>query len=335
MEINKSFNICNIQNTHGYYNFFENIVKSTIFKKIIKDKDSEENKNNIIYNNKSFIIIYENPILEKMCSLFAITDPNDINRFFVGINISIGISSYALTGLFLYFDNDKVVDMVIIPEILKICDSIISDNDIYLYNQTIVILYKNRTLNVYRINVNCFNYYDKLLGKHTDYTDIIGTHKIYNNRWIVFSDNNVLDLGSVKVEFNKLYYNMYNIINNCELFLTDTVDTIVEEPYNDNYPKNCPKCNQYTSIAKLFNKINHNINQITSLGNSYCHNCFIRYSLSKKKWICCKLFDNSYCFSDLDSYYICHNNHNNNIAYIMNYSGKKPYRNEYELFIIK
>jgi coproporphyrinogen III oxidase-like Fe-S oxidoreductase len=46
-------------------------------------------------------------------------------------------------------------------------------------------------------------------------------------------------------------------------------------------------------------------------------------------------FDNSYCFSDLDSYYICHNNHNNNIAYIMNYSGKKPYRNEYELFIIK
>jgi hypothetical protein len=125
MEINKTFTIYKTQNKHGYYTFFENIIKSTIFTKKNKEptdtnlNDTNLTDTNIIYD-KEFIITYNNPILDKYCKLFCISDPNDKNRFFVGINISIGIT-YGLTGLFLYFDNNIVSDMVIIPEILHLC----------------------------------------------------------------------------------------------------------------------------------------------------------------------------------------------------------------------
>ena len=343
MEINKTFTIYKTQNKHGYYTFFENIIKSTIFTKKNKEptdtnlNDTNLNDTNIIYD-KEFIITYNNPILDKYCKLFCISDPNDKNRFFVGINISIGIT-YGLTGLFLYFDNNIVSDMVIIPEILQVVEYIISPNDIFLYNQSLIILFKNIKLNAYRISVHCFDYYDKLLGHHTDYTDISGIHKIYNNRWIVLNDSIILDIGSVKIEFNKLKYNMYSIINDIISFLIYTANTISSEEYNDGYPRYCVKCNEMTCITSFCNKVSDNITHTVSLGNSYCHNCAIRYSLSKKSWVCCKLInneENDLCFKNLDSHYNCSYHHSNKkVVYIMNYSGKKPYKNEYELFVMK
>ena len=334
METNKSFTIYKTQNKKAYYLFFENIIKSTIFKtKLVREP------NDLVLYSKDFIITFENPILEKYCKLFCIIDSNDNNRFFVGINISISVLSYGLTGLFLYFDNDKIVDMVIIPEILREYDyknGIVGSDDTFLYNQSLVFLDKQRDSNVYRITTVCFDYYDKVLGKHTDFTNIIAPYTYYN-RWLVFNNSIIMDLGSVYVIFDKLKYNIYHGITNIEHFLSVS-QTIETKDYYDEYPINCPKCNSSTCIANYSDKLN---NRITILGNSYCHNCSIRYSLSQTKWLCCKMTEpNKFCNKLLGPNYSCnhnnnHNNHNHiKLIYIESYSGKKPYKKSLELFII-
>jgi len=328
IESNKSFTIYNVQNKTPYYIFFENIVKSTIFKK----KIVQEPNDNVIYS-KDFIITFENPILEKYCKLFCIMDNNDKKRFFVGININTHNYSYAFTGLFLYFDKDKVIDMIIVPEILKSYDithySINEDNTI-LYNQSLVLIENNQKVDALRITVVCFDYYDKYLGKHTDYTTIKGPYNIRNLRWIEFKDSSFLDMGSVCIEFNKLKYNIYQMVTNIDLLNKP------EEYYGDNYPLYCPKCNIVTSIANFTDKISETIHRFINLGNSYCHNCSIRYSLSRKEWLCCKLINNDFCSNKVDSNYSCNFNHTNiKLVYIDSYSGKKPYKNILELFIVK
>ncbi len=39
------------------------------------------------------------------------------------------------------------------------------------------------------------------------------------------------------------------------------------------------------------------------LGNSYCQNCEIRFSISQKKWVCCKLSEEPLGYK----YYFCSN----------------------------
>lgn len=332
MEINKSFTIYKTKNTHAYYLFFEHILKSTIFKK----KYNKNPTDNIIYE-KEFIITYDNPILAKYCTLFCVADSNDKNRFFIGINMCISIFSYGLTGLFLYFNNEDVADMVIIPEIVKEYDSrnnIISAKETFLYNQSLVFLEKHRDLNNFRITVCCFDYYDKLNAKHTDITEIVGNYYLHN-KWLIFN-NDIMDLSSVQVESNRLKYNMYKIITDVESFLK-IAESLDEIEYNDCYPKNCISCNQVTCITTFYNKINECVTKIINLGNSYCHNCAIRYSFSTKSWVCCKLIEgDELCFKKIDSNFNCTLHHSNRkLAYIMNnYSGKKPYKNDLELFIV-
>ena len=110
----------------------------------------------------------------------------------------------------------------------------------------------------------------------------------------------------------------------------------MEEKYGDDYPRHCIKCNEVTCITKYYNKINECSTIISNLGNSYCHSCSIRFSLSKKSWICSKLVNNdNFCCANLDTNYNCNKNHSNKkLAYIMNYTGKKPYKNDYELFSV-
>jgi len=334
MEINKTFAIYKTKNMHAYYLFFENIIKTTIFKKKYKKDDTD----NIIYE-KEFIITYDNPILAKFCTLFCVGDPNDKNRFFVGINMCMSIFSYGLTGLFIYFNNENISDMIIVSEILKEYDSrnnIITAKETFLYNQSLVFLEKHRDLNNFRITICCFDYYDKLSAKHTDITDISGKYRLYN-KWLIFNDTDIIDLSSVHVESNRLKYNMYKIISDMEAFLK-IASVFNEIEYCDYYPKNCIKCNELTCITTFYNKINECASQIINMGNSYCHNCAIRYSLSNKSWVCCKLIeDDKFCFKKVDTNYNCTLSHNNRkLAYIMkNYSGKKPYKNDLELFIVR
>jgi hypothetical protein len=344
----------------NFYVFFERIIKKTKFYKLDNSQVSEFiNKNkldniNVIYKNE-YTIVYINPIITELnLKLYVVKDTNDSHRHFVGVGIEGGYTSFLIYGLFLYFDkNNNVSDMIIIPEILLKYDwrnGRIDEKNTFLYNQSLVFLESHRDSGTLIITTCCFNYYDKFIGSYKDYTNIKSDYfcknnKIENQMLILLDDKTKkyygFDLASVKItEFNydkdKINYDIYEIeYDLLDEFIIKSKDFPVE-PYGIDYPKNCSKCNNLTSIANLYKNKKHGFSFV-NLGSGYCYDCQIRYSLTDKAWLCCLItnYDDGHwiCQQKLDSNFNCDKIHKN-IPLIIKEEiihEKKPYKKELAL----
>jgi len=236
-----------------------------------------------------------------------ISDPNDEHRYFLSLLVSGDSSNCKIFGLFVYFDSHgNVSNLVIIPKLLLQYDLIngtMDEANTFLYNQTLVFIKSRNDTRGYMITVCCFDYYDNFLGNHTDYSKILTKYfsqerifKQYNRflKIIDYSDNiHIIDMGSTRVLEEKmghgsnliLKYSMYKNDNSVDIEkLILNVNEIPEQKYSDGYETNCIKCGLRTSRATFYED-----NTYLNLGNSYCHDCGIRYSKSECTWVCCKL----------------------------------------------
>ena len=69
-----------------------------------------------------------------------------------------------------------------------------------------------------------------------------------------------------------------------------------EKEYSDGYPIHCIKCYKKTVAARYGYKHSSYSSTHTGLGNSYCPECHIRYSHSKREWLCAEIrLDGTIC----------------------------------------
>jgi len=101
-----------------------------------------------------------------------------------------------------------------------------------------------------------------------------------------YEKNNIFTniLTSKKKEFIKLDYYVLNSLDYINSFISDSSKFENKELVPE-YPIFCPKC------SKLTSKATHILEQNTlcGLGDSFCFDCKIRYSISGNSWLCCFL----------------------------------------------
>ena len=322
----------------GYKMFFDNIVKRTKFKKSPKNLTStyiqknDLTNNSIIYSDNNIDIIYNNIILETICKLVAIPDSNDSSRYFIIIMIQ-NHNIYNITGLFVYFNNmGDVIDKILLDRILWSVDSIITVNNAFLYNQSLIffVKYQNKML----FSINCFNYYDLYQGNYIGYLidSIIENCSIYINRYLIFTSNihHIIDMGTIHPDNILDSYFTLPIANRVldTIILIDNNKSLVRK-YNDSYPIDCIKCNNPTTVTIFNSSISENVSISIQMGRSYCYQCKIRFSLSKNNWICCLMKDNSNIEFCSNPSIHCDKEHNN-VSFLHNvtFVEKKPYKND-------
>jgi hypothetical protein len=122
-----------------------------------------------------------------------------------------------------------------------------------------------------------------------------------------------------------------------------------ETEYGDGYPVACILCGERTASAIYHERVLLEAMQetqetqetqeshrylIIGLGNSYCTVCHIRYSRSKKEWICTRLQDRGMCERHVAKEHPCQADHSTTDEYAMmtaSASLKYPYRSRIHL----
>jgi hypothetical protein len=238
--------------------------------------------------------------------------------------------------------NKKKIIRCGLSEDYDIRNGIINHLNSAFYKQTLIFTQSHRDTKNLIININLLDFNDNIIcqsSKFTelktilsnDYTNIqtllkyprfFHFHGNSNNK--INNDDNkkkniMIDLGSLKLlkkyvkqyvqpnsnifKFNPFYYLSldYYLSNsdqdNMEEFF-EQANLYQTEEFTDGYPNKCVICFKKTSEAIFAYK-----NILMGLGNSFCLECQIRYSLSDKVWKCCKL---KKC-SDTDSIDLCSN----------------------------
>jgi len=336
-------NICNTPDQNGFFHFYSSVLSNTVFMKMATD--SEVLTTNNIYkvnmknseNNQNMSILHTNDALDKYTEyIYAVADPLDKHRFFIGVIFRGYYTSMLVSGMFLYFDNDgNNLKKTVMESILCNYDcrnGKIDETNTYLYNQTLLMTQMHRDSNTQIITLACFDYNDTLLGISMEYTDIkcgySSTPIIRHNRWLTYTDVNthkyiIINLGSVYVSNEKqednyysvrrekhicYYVYIYNDNVNIDNTIMDLNTTIKENPYDDGYPLDCIKCGNRLEIATL------NIGILMqTLGCGYCNECRIRYSKSSNAWICCDFIEHIEYNNSID---ICSNRLNKENDYI-------------------
>lgn len=361
---------CHVSN--DFFDFYSNIVSSTIFKKVLKTNlqeylNSNKNQFNVIFETEMYCIIYSNPTLDKLIhKIYMVSDPNDTHRYFLGIFTYGNYTSAKIFGQFVYFNsNGNVTNLVIVPNLLLNYDyrnEGVDQLNTFLYNQTLIFIETHRDGHSYMITTCCFDYNDNLLAAYTEHSQIkskyfTGDQIIkQHNRFLTFiSENNdlyVIDMGSTTVDELQhsscgrncvLKYSMYSYRNNDSEDIETKLENLKLKPekkYSDGYERFCVKCGLVTSIVVFYEN-----NISLWLGNSYCHDCGIRYSRSECKWICAKLAPKhepyicaSFCSNDLSKQngYVCKSEHDSR-ELIFNFVllEQKPYKKKGNITIVE
>lgn len=361
--------------SNDFFYFYSNIVSSTIFKKVENSNlahyllDNNQNKFKTIFKTETYSILYSNPILDKLIdNLYMISDPNDNHRFLLCVLTRGNYTSMKIFGSFIYFNSQgNVSELISIPKLLLNYDyrnGCVNELNTFLYNQTLIFIESHRDGSNYMITTCCFDYYDNLLALYTEYSNIKSKYfmsepKQYN-RFLTFCDKNddfyVIDMGSTIVEKDTkkyimsvrcssdliLKYVMYSYKNTSSEDIKTKLETLKlksEERYSDGYERDCIKCGLLTSCAIFYED-----NTSLGLGNSYCHDCGIRYSQTENKWVCAKLAPKctpymaaNFCRNDLNKKngYICELIHDDRkLKFDYKFVEKKPYKKNGSVTIV-
>lgn len=191
-----------------------------------------------------------------------------------------------------------------------------------------------------KILSNMRNIYSHIKNKQYVVINVI---KHENRNWINLNKDNklyvVIDIGSFIIEKNrksKLGDNRNILL--FSTYATNDYNEIINKPEQiteiteyQGYPLKCIKCGAKTTKT-IINIVIKDGYSTTNVGNSYCHNCKLRYSQNDKVYYCCLpvIINNEIkiCYNILNqtNNYQCDKNHENiEPEYIIQKSYYPPY----------
>lgn len=274
-------------------------------------------KYDIIFQKKGTIVI-TNP--SSHGTFFAVEDTDYSHRYFVGFSFPVGSMTESVTGLFVYF-NEKgycYSDRTIVCQrVLATYDrrnGALSGENVFLYHQTLLFIQSHRDTNKITMFIHYIPYSTESIEDHTPYDTNITTPSFFTpsdiqvfHRFIVIplieNKSFVVDMGSLHVVEDRYLYQEYDdhvdrfcAVNtytleqgsNCMGFLEVAME-FPEKEYSDGYPIDCIKCHQKTVSATYSFTLSGYSTTCRGLGSSYCSECRIRYSDSKKCWVCAEV----------------------------------------------
>jgi hypothetical protein len=315
----------------------------------------------VIYKKGNIVIITNRPT-QLLGTFFAVEDSDWENRYFVAFAFSVGCLTESITGMMVYFteegfcysDRTIIYDKVIASYDLR--NGKIRSCDMALYHQSLFFIQSHRDTHNIILYVSHLLYDSDTIDASTSYYTNYTSNLFFCDdmtickRFIVCELKDkcvVFDLGSL--EFVKEHYT--DILSGTErndsylLFCSyilpskgnvmnflEMGSNFPEREYTDGYPINCIKCDQITSAGTLYFKSSSASYMTIGLGNSYCEGCCIRYSHTKKEWVCAKIDINGQtCDGFLQGDWLCSNEsrHSLDQTYLVMSAGKQhkyPYR---------
>lgn len=281
----------------------------------------------VIYQKKDVVIVTNTTSFSAMGTFFAVEDSDFPNRYFIAFAFPIGDGTESLTGLFVYFHergNCFSEDTVICDCVLATYDvrnGHIRAPQVFLYHQTLVFVQIHRDTKKLLLYLSYIPYETDIIEYHTSYymsysvqhhSPFSMIHRFLHIPLGEASDDTgsiLLDLGSLNhMEEKHLYqvitsgsaieYQLYHYLTVTTYRITnkglvtsfvEMAQSFPEKEYSDGYPIYCAQCLQKATTATYGYKANIYSSIHAGLGSAYCPDCQIRYSLSKKEWVCAKI----------------------------------------------
>ncbi len=315
--------------------------EENFLKKIYNLKPNEK----VIYHDseKQIIMVIKNSMI--FGRIYAVKDEIEPNRYFIGFNSFAGCTNVKTVGLIVYFDNNGNVNKKIILR-RELCNLDCRNGQVitYLSKQSIIFKQTHRDTRALMLDVVLLSYDDEIIENEHYYFEKIkslfsskNSKNVIKNRFInIETDegNYLFDIESLRVEKNQETTIFNTTMKNVDKFIITSYKLSNEEivkfnnnklekfyddydNYNDGYPTYCIHCNEVTAKANFTCKIK-DLSFRTSyegLGNSYCHNCKIRYSKTNKIWQCCKIKKNneSFCSCEVKKDKMCTEEHSETV----------------------
>jgi|LauGreDrversion4_2_1035121.scaffolds.fasta_scaffold29210_2 hypothetical protein len=307
----------------------------------------------VIFKKGNTCIITNRPT-QLFGTFFAVEDTDWENRYFIAFAFSVGCLTESITGMMVYFREDglshadhiTIYDRVIVTYDLR--NGKIRSSEMVLYHQTLLFLQSHRDSHNMILYLTHLLYdSDKINTSTSYYTQYAMTclfpEDIHIHKRFVLcpmkEGQMVIDMGSLdlkKEDDRTIYLSFYSyVITSRSIFpaFLEMAVNFPEKPYSDGYPTECIQCGKTTSAATFYFKRSPSSYVTSGMGNSYCDTCRIRYSHTKKEWVCANIDIRGYtCDGILPIGSLCQNmiTHSSDQTCILiqeNRQYKYPYRN--------
>jgi hypothetical protein len=298
-------------------------------------------KYQVIYQKGDIVIVTNDPPTSTLGTFFAVEDTDCPHRYFIAFSFPVGGMMENITGLLVYFHKNGTCysDRTVICENVLVSydvrNGLLRAQQTFLYHQSLVFTQIHRDTKKLLLFLNYIPYHSDVVEDHTSYYtsyivrtplttfgEGIALFKRYLRIPLEADATLFLDLGSMdRVEEKHLYEPFVPDVSaipyqtHCHLLLTsyqvskkehimgflDSAQLFPEKEYSDGYPLRCRRCDSPVVTASYGYKYNTaNWIQI-GLGSGYCPTCRIRYSLTKREWVCSAIHLNG---SICDGYFI-------------------------------
>lgn len=274
----------------------------------------------VIYEKRGCIILTNQPTTT-LGTFFAVEDSDNPHRYFIAFAFSVGAMTESITGLFVYFNNkgfcssDRTVISQRVLSTYDMRNGMIRESNIFLYHQSLAFTQIHRDTRKLLLYLNHIPYQTEAIENHTSYyTNYTLPYTVHNwgesitlfkrYLYIPLAEGVIcFDLGSLVVmedtaDTIQRYFTLQSYQTRKEdvrSFL-ELASLFPEEEYSDGYPLYCEQCHEKTVTATYEYKASPYASIQSGLGASYCPHCRIRYSDSKKCWVCAQIhLDGSTC----------------------------------------
>jgi hypothetical protein len=282
----------------------------------------------IIYQKDQTVIV-TNKTTHLIGNFFAVEDTDCPNRYFIAFAFSAGGMTESITGLIVYFnekgycDSDRTTICQRVLTTYDIRNGLIREKQMYFYHQSLFFTQIQRDTRKLILYLHYVPYHSEAIEDDTTYitneivpysSQVWGESITLFKRFlrIPLADTPLLiDLGSFDCVEEKtedmttvqryfIFYTYRLERKEDTMKFLEIASLFPERVYSDGYPLHCIQCYHATVAASYTYKCAPYSSTHTGLGNSYCTNCRIRYSDSKKRWLCAEIrIDGTICHHDL------------------------------------
>lgn len=344
--------------------FSKIINKFRFIREYVTDEFEPAENKKILYKDDNYRLLVTGPkeLINLFENIYAVHDKSTINKYLVCFTMYKLYTDYCIYGLFLYFDVNNVDEIAekLLKEVV-LCNydgrnGQINEKNTILYKQTLLFYQTHRDTYKTIFFINHLSYDDILDGQLKLYLEDIYlvkgqpelTPRLLETTNETQDKHILFDLGSLHYTShneptqNNLCLKKYTFTkeSNEEMdnFIKWGINDVEQEDYCNGYPDYCIKCSVLTNIVSYGYNYYH-----INLGESYCRNCEIRWSLTEGVWKCCKLTNNGWiCGSTLDEKYNCSKQHNEKLIITQFLTGapkekqhfKPPYKQKIHLTAI-
>ena len=292
----------------------------------------------VIYQKRDVVIVTNALPSPSIGTFFAVEDADNPHRYFIAFAFPVGDAMESITGLFVYFNSAGLClspNTVICNRILANYDTrngLIRASKLFLYHQSLVFTQIHRDTKRLLLFLCHVPYQTDSIENHVSYYtsypsvgESISLFKRYLHIQLDSGTTLLFDLGSMDcIEENiftpsvpssliEHHIHLYLMITTYHIpkreyimgFL-EVSQLFPEKEYSDGYPMYCAKCLQKAVTATYGYKSRPHYVIHTGLGSGYCPECRIRYSLTRKEWLCAEVcLDGTICDSYLYEGWSC------------------------------